>query len=257
MPEAIPLWFLATTTPMAASLSVWFGYWLARRRRLSFEHEPSLSPLLQAMLGLFAFMLAFTFGMAESHFQLRKELVLEEANDVGTTFLQAGFVAEPHRTEIRQLLADYVDKRLEALGHPEKIQQTIGEANTLLDRLWAQALLIGAQDTRSVVNGLFISSLNNLMDTSAKRDKARLRTRISPIHWTALLIIMVLSMATMGYHTGLSGTRVFFVYFSVIMAFSVVMYLIGDLDLPQEGITNVSQQDMIDLSRQLSSPKAW
>lgn len=256
LPEVIPLWLLAFLTPVVASLSVWFGYRLAMRRRLSFGQEPSVSALVQATLGLLAFMLAFTFGMAESHFQVRKELVLEEANAVGTTYLRAGFIAEPQRTKIRRLLTDYAGMRVVAKGHPEVIEEAIATGNALLEQLWAEALIVGAKESTSVLNGLFISSLNDVIDIGAKRVKARLRTRISPVNWAALFIIIVLSMATMGYHTGLSGSRVIFVYFCVIVTFSVVMYLIGDLDLPQEGIINVSQQDMVDLYQQLSTQEA-
>jgi hypothetical protein len=64
------------------------------------------------MLGLLAFLLAFTFGMAASRFELRRELVLDEANAIGTAYLRAALVPEPHRTEIRTFLRDYVDSRL-------------------------------------------------------------------------------------------------------------------------------------------------
>jgi hypothetical protein len=64
---------------------------------------------MAASLGLLAFFLAFTFGMAGSRFDDRKKLVLEEANTIGTTYLRAELLPEPHRTEIQTLLREYID----------------------------------------------------------------------------------------------------------------------------------------------------
>lgn len=242
--DGIEFWFMATATPLVAVLAVEIGFRLGKRRGILLEKETSVSGLVQATLGLLAFMLAFTFGIAESHYQERKELVLAEANSVGTVFLRSGFIAEAQQNEIRVLLKEYVESRLDVRGHPNKIHQAIARSNQLLDQLWQHALTVGSEDTTSVVNALFISSLNDLIDTSAKRVKARLRARISPFIWTSLYILLILSMASMGYQTGLSGARLLYVYSSLIISFSVVMYLIYDLDQPQEGIINVSQQDM-------------
>jgi len=42
-----------------------------------------------AVLGMLALLLGFTFSMSTSRFEIRKQLVLEESNAIGTTFLRA------------------------------------------------------------------------------------------------------------------------------------------------------------------------
>ena len=68
------------------------------------------------MLGLLALMIAFTFSMALSRFDLRRDALLNEANVIGTTALRARLLPEPHRTETLKLLQEYVQIRLTSRG---------------------------------------------------------------------------------------------------------------------------------------------
>ena len=73
----------------------------------------NLTALESAMLGLLALMIAFTFSMALSRFDLRRDALLNEANVIGTTALRARLLPEPHRTETLKLLQEYLQIRLD------------------------------------------------------------------------------------------------------------------------------------------------
>jgi hypothetical protein len=60
------------------------------------------------MLGLMAFLLAFSIGIVIGQHNGRKAMVVTEANAVGTAYLRAGFLGEPDRTSSRDLLREYV-----------------------------------------------------------------------------------------------------------------------------------------------------
>ena len=83
--DALPLWAIFPITVALALLSVEFGYRFARyRQRMSGEEkEAAVGGMVGATLGLFAFMLAFTFGFASSRYQDRRQIVLSEANAIG------------------------------------------------------------------------------------------------------------------------------------------------------------------------------
>src|SRR4051812_49649249 len=66
-----------------------------------------------AILGLLGLLLGFTFSMAVSRYEARRELVLKEANTIGTTWLRAGLLPEAHREPVKELLRRFVDVRLE------------------------------------------------------------------------------------------------------------------------------------------------
>ena len=92
--EKIPLWGVFCLTVAMVLVSIWIGTFLGQRRRRKPDHEAeaSLGAIISATLGLLAFMLAFTFGIAAERFQTRRQLLLEEVNAIGTTYLRAGLL---------------------------------------------------------------------------------------------------------------------------------------------------------------------
>lgn len=94
--DVIPLWGLLCLTVGLVLAAVEVGFRIGRWRGQRSEHEQEtpVGAIVAAILGLLAFLLAFTFGMAASRYELRRELVLDEANAVGTTYLRAGMVPE-------------------------------------------------------------------------------------------------------------------------------------------------------------------
>src|SRR5499427_2024896 len=114
--DSLPLWGLFVVILLVVLLSVEFGYRLGkyRRSRSEQEKEAPVGTMVGATLGLLAFILAFTFGLAAARFDTRRQVLLEEANAIGTTYLRAGILPERGQ-EIRTLLRDYVAARLEAV----------------------------------------------------------------------------------------------------------------------------------------------
>jgi hypothetical protein len=201
--------------------------------------------MVGATLGLLAFLLAFTFGLASSRFDTRKEFVLDEANAIGTCYLRAGTLPEGNQ-EIRALLREYVDVRLQSLRSGELWRGMRG-SEELHNRLWAQAEAVAKKNSGSMVVGLFVQSLNEVIDLHAKRVWAAFYNRIPGSIWIALYSVAVLALGAMGYHGGLAGTSRSLAILAVAFTFSLVMWLIADLDRPHEGSLIVSQQPLIDL----------
>ena len=251
----IPLWALYALTIIISLLAVEAGFRLGRWRRLHSqrEHEAPVGSMVAAALGLLAFMLTFTFGIAASRFETRRHLVLDDANAIGTAFLRADFLTEPHRTEVKNLLRKYVAARVEPVLHPEDTEQAGARPQQLQDALWAQATAESREHPDSVVVGLFIQSLNEMIDVHGKRVAARFRSHVSVSNWLVLGIVAILAMVATGYHTGVSGPRSATVTVAIVFAFSVVLLLVADLDRPQEGLTSVSQQPMINLQNQMTA----
>ena len=75
--------------------------------------KSQLSSFQGAMMGLLALLLGFNFALAESRFEARRQLVVEESNAIGTTYLRSQMLSEPLRTEAARLLREYVEVRLE------------------------------------------------------------------------------------------------------------------------------------------------
>src|SRR4029450_7972437 len=93
---ALPLWGLFLAILILVLLSVEGGYRLGkyRRSRSEEEKEAPVGAMAGATLGLLAFILAFTFGLAAARFDTRRQLLLDEANAIGTAYLRAGMLPE-------------------------------------------------------------------------------------------------------------------------------------------------------------------
>jgi hypothetical protein len=246
----LPLWALFIAILLVVLLSGEVGYRVGKYRSgHTPEKESPVGEMVAAALGLLAFILAFTFGLAATRFDERRQVLLDEANAIGTTYLRTGMLPEG-REEIRSLLRDYVDVRLEAVK-PGKVAEGIRQSENILNRLWALAVPIAEKNPNSIIVGLFVQTLNDTIDLRAKRLKADVRNRIPHAIWTALYGISILAFGAMGYHSGLTGTIRSLVILPVAFTFAVVIGLIAELDRPQEGMLTVSQQAMIDLRQSM------
>ena len=253
--DAVPLWGLCMAILLLVLLAIEGGYRLGkyRRSRSEQEKEAPVGAMVGATLGLLAFMLAFTFGLAAARFDTRRQLLLDEANAIGTTYLRAGMLPN-QREDIRALLRDYVDVRLEAV-RSGNVTEGIRRSEHLHDQLWAQAVAVGENNPTSIVVGLFVQSLNEVIDLHANRVTAVLTSRIPGAIWVALCTVAVLALAAMGYHAGLAGTSRSLAELAVACTFSAVIVLIADLDRPHEGALTVSQQALIDLRQSMHVPR--
>ena len=249
--DRFPLWSLLPITIGIALLSVETGRRLAhyRSQRSAEEKEAPVGGMVGGTLGLLAFMLAFTFGLASTRFEARRQILLTEANAIGTCYLRAALLAEPMRTEAQNLLREYVDVRLEAV-QPGKLEQGMAKSEEVQKRLWGVAVTT-AEKERSAITSLFIQSLNQVIDVHATRLMAGVRSRVPGIIWIVLYMLLILVMVMLGYQSGLAKSRRSIAVLALIIGFSSVFYLIADLDRPGQGMLQTSQEAMTDLRRNM------
>ncbi len=257
--DQISLWGVFLLTVVVVLLSIGVGTFMGSRRRRKPDHEAEapLGTISGATLGLLAFMLAFTFGIAAELFQTRRQLLLNEVNAISTTYLRAGLLLEPHQSQIRELLRQYVDVRVnlskEKSPQPmEKLREALLRSESLQDQMWSHAVAIAKADRSSEIDALFISSLNETIDLHTSRVTV-FRYRIPPVLWYVLYFITVLSMVTVGYHAGLSGKSSLKMGLVLALTFATVILLIADLDRVAEGRLGVSQQPMFELQKKMQT----
>src|SRR4051794_24882269 len=210
--------------------------------------------MVAAVLSLLAFMLAYTFGMASTRFDARKQAVLEEAHAIRSSFLRARLLPEPQATRVAGLLQEYVDVRIRGVQEGN-VAEAVARSEELLDRIWAEAVKAAEQNPRSIMTGLFIQSLNDMIEMHARRVQVGTRSRIPITIWAGLFTLLLLGMAALGYQSGLSETRRSPAMLGMIAAFAGVLFLIMDLDRSYEGFLRVSQQALIDVQKSMQAGK--
>ena len=250
--DIIPVWglFVMTIAFVFAVVEAGFRLGEVKRRRTEDVKEAAVGSMVGATLGLLAFMLAFTFSMAATRHDTRRGLVFEEATALQTAYLRADLFPQPHRAKIRSLLREYVEIRFKWSG-PQELQHAIARSENIQQRLWSEAVALGEKNPESVVVGLFITKLNEVFELHTKRVRAGLKSRIPVVILAVLFFVTSLATISMGYLAGIAGKRTNLVSIALVLAFSSVIYLIIDLDRPQEGLLKVSQQPLQELRQKM------
>lgn len=212
------------------------------------EKSPVLA-ISGAIFGLFALLLGFTFSMSLSRFDQRKQLVLQEANAIGTTYLRSQLLPEGDRTAVGALLRSYVDARLDFFNLRDDQAQfngVIERTEKLQDELWSHVSVVVGKDDRPVTTGLFIQSLNEVIDLHSERVHA-MRNHVPESVLFLLLAVAVMSALLVGYGCGFAKRRHIFSTSIMALLIGTVILVIIDLDRPHRGVIRVDQASMIQL----------
>ena len=225
-----------------------FGFRMGLRASATSDEfvRDHVSLLQGSVLGLLALLLGFTFAMAVERYDLRKALVLEEANAIGTTALRAAHLPPPHDEQARLLLHQYVSARLEFYASGldvERLARAQDSAAELQKKLWALTVTLAQEQPRSVPVGLFIETLNDLIDDSEKRTAA-LDNRVPGAVIVLLFAVAGVAMSLIAYHCGLAGHRRLGLNALFALLIAVVITIILDIDRPRSGLVHVSQGSM-------------
>ena len=247
--DGIPIWVICPGLLLLFVGAVEGGYILGQRRQRRTEYvdegrSAQAGIVLGALLGLAGFLLAFTYSMAGSQFDSRRQLVIDDVNAIGTAFLRTHQLPEPQRTASRKLFLDYVTKRdtlfaearEERLAHAEEVQQ----------RLWAEATAV-ALEAPTPVTSIYIQSLNEMIDLHGKRVYVESWVRIPDMVFATLILLSFLMMILTGYLLGLRERRYGFPTVVMIFTYATVFLLVIDLDRPVQGLFHVDQAPMAEL----------
>ena len=223
--------------------------------RASGQVARNVSTLESAMLGLLALIIGFTFAMALSRFEARRNAVLNEANSIETAALRARLLPEPHRTQALQALREYVTIRLDVVNSSESysaLNAIVVRSNALQETLWQQAMAVAQNEKTPVPTGMFIQSLNDMIDNQGKR-LAALRNTVPNIVMLILFGVASTAGAFAGYASALDERRKRLPVYLIGLLVWTIILLILDLDRPIAGFVRVSQQPMIDAATRIST----
>jgi hypothetical protein len=202
-----------------------------------------------AVLGLLGLLLGFTFAMAVGRYEARRDLVLREANAIGTAWLRADFLPSPQRGEIKAILRDYTAHRLATVAAAAKDPQRFAAARREVAgfhaRLWEGGRSAVAASP-SPVTATLIMSLNEVIDLDASRMAAG-RNHVPGAVWLLLLLVAGCGSWASGYGSGAGGPRSTFSQAVFPLLIAVVITLIADIDRPQRGLIGVSQLPLEEL----------
>ena len=211
---------------------------------------------------MLAFMLAFSFSMAQMHFEERTRAYMLEVSAIDSAFRGADLIGKQAEEDAKALLRHFTQLRLEitqAARHADReaVIEMIRESERIHDLLWsiAESSMEGAGKGED--SSLFAQSILAMIDAHDARLQAALFNRISPVIWLTLVAMSLLSMVVMGYQAGLTGTRSSLATWTLAITFSAVMTLVTDLDRPNMTLFEMNQDLMIEMANRMSGGDLW
>lgn len=262
--DLIPIWVLLLGTILVMVLFIEFGFMLGKKAQVNAKKAQTsqVRAIMGAGLGLLAFMLAFTFSTAQSHFEARVQSLAEEARIARNAFMQADLLTEPRRSQAKVLLKDYIQlrsdgRKLTGPGVKEKLNELLRVSENIQAQLWSVAIQRhqqnGKKEADSKENDLFMVSILALSDIHFTRLHSAVMNRIPFTIWITLYLMAILSMVIMGYQAGLTDRRSPVATITLAIAFSAVIILITDLDRPIMSFFEINRQLLVDLNEYMEA----
>jgi hypothetical protein len=238
---------------LAIEIGYQFGLWARKRRKE--ETESSVASITDYVIGLLAFILAFTFGIVTERYETRKSLVREEANLIRTAFHRADFLPDSEQVTTKLLLIEYTRLKIDAVHSKDmdKIHQAMTRGEQILDTIWDNAVTHAYRDMNSDVAAMYIESINDVENIGASRVVVGLHTRLPQGLWEFMLSLILLGMVAIGYKTAISGSRRSWMSLILAVSFGLVIILIEVLDRSHNHLMPVSQYPLEHLLKYLES----
>ena len=240
-----------------AGVAMAIGFRVAGRRLAANPDAPTdIGGIEGVVYGLFGLLLAFTFAFVVDRAEVRRELVVEEANAIEVSFLRSAVAPSPERAALEQLHRRYLAARVayvEAGGKADRAR-ALEEADTLQGELWSKAVSVALSSPLSPLYPLLLAAQNDMFDVRNRRTGS-LHARLPDAVVLFLLATTVLTALVVGYSLGLRRAwhPTLSVAFAMLMA--VVLYLILDIDRPFRGLIRTPGAAMVSLAERIGATR--
>jgi hypothetical protein len=232
-------------------LSVKLGIFL-RQRMPDFDQDAreDFTVVQGATLTLLGLIIGFSFSMAISRYDQRKNYEEEEANAIGTEFLRVEMLPAAETAKIQQLLKRYLDQRIafykarSASGLEQINRNTAG----LQAELWS-VVRDAAKAQPTALSALAVSGMNDVLNSQGYT-QAAWWNQIPPAAWMMMVAIAVFGTLLIG--IGVHRANVFLTV-ALPLVISIAFFLIADLDSPRRGLIRTQPQNLISLSDSLKA----
>lgn len=226
------------------------------RTRGDTTHQ-SVGTVQATLLGLVGLVLAFGLTMAVGRYDNRRAIVVQEANNIGTTYLRAQMLAEPSRTRSLELLRQYADVAVDLADQvpgSERFNDDATRMDELQQALWSAAGDAVAADPTGTAPRLYVESLNAMIDSHTERVTS-LSNRVPgtvvllQVLGSAIAIgVLALYLALLG-----RGLATSLVAAGVVI---LIVFISLDLDRPHRGLITVPDSALVAVRDSMDEPPA-
>jgi hypothetical protein len=242
--------YLSVVSLLILWMTAHVGALLRLRWALRDDLRDDFSVVQAACLTTLGLLIGFSFSMAISRYDLRKDLEEAEANAIGTEYLRADLLPAPQAAVVRGQLRNYVGLRIAFFKSRDeyKLRQITADTAQLQSQMWSAAHPAAlAQPTAVVV--LAVSGMNDVLNSEGFSQAAWLN-RIPAAAWALVLAVAVCGNLLVGYgqRSAKASPGLLLVLPLVV---SISFLLIADIDTPRRGFIHVVPENLVRLSEGL------
>jgi hypothetical protein len=198
-----------------------------------------------AVFALLGLLLAFTFSGALSRFDERRQLIVDEANAIGTAYLRIDLLPAAVQPELRDGMRRYLDARLaayRAVPDMQKVEAELARAGAIQQELWSRAVQAGAASQPATM--LLLPALNEVFDIATTRTMAA-RMHPPPVVFVLLFTFALLGALLAGNAMAAVGGRHWLHSATLAFALAGAVYVILDMEYPRVGFIRVDAFDQV------------
>jgi uncharacterized membrane protein len=232
------------------ALSAKFGALYRKRRSPEEGVGEDFGIVVGATLTLLALIIGFTFSMALTRYDQRKNYEEAEANAIGTEYVRADLLPAADAEKMRALLRNYLDQRIlfYQSRSVQQIRQIDARTAKLQAGLWSVVLAPAATQPTPPI-ALVVSGMNDVLNSQGYT-QAAWWNRIPGAAWIFMTIMAICANTLVGYgaKNAPNKSRLLWVLPLVV---SIAFLLIADIDSPRSGVIRVTPQNLLSLSESL------
>ena len=241
---------LAVVSLLAMWLAGRIGSYI-REKRMAKRGEPSsdFNLAVTATLTLLGLIIGFSFSMAMSRYDQRKNYEEAEANAIGTEYVRVDVLPAADALKIKSLLAAYTDLRIAFYQSRNwnELQRINADTAQMQDQLW-RTVEVPASAQPTPVSALTLAGMNDVLNSQGYT-QAAWWYRIPTEAWILMIAIALYANLLMGF--GAQGPRTNTLLLVLPLLVGISFLLVADIDSPRGGLVRVHPVNLIALSKSL------
>jgi hypothetical protein len=200
-----------------------------------------------AVFGLLGLLIAFTFSGAAARFDGRRDLVVEEANAIGTAWLRLDLLPAAAQPALRDLFRRYLDARIEvyrSVPDLDAVNRALARSVALQGEIWTRAVAGCQSPGGQPAIVVLLPALNQMIDITTTRTMAA-RMHPPKVIFVLLIALGLVSAMFAGYGSALGKQRHWLRAVGFAAVIAVTVYVILDLEYPRLGLIRVDAADQV------------
>lgn len=218
------------------------------RSRLQDDVSPDVSgAVIAALFAILGLLIAFTFTGAYSRLDMRRQLMIQEANAIGTAYLRLDLLSVSAQTPLREKFREYAEARSvshEKIQDDQALKHEVARANALQKQIWDLVIESSKDQEYQSVRILLLPALNEMIDFVNHRTMAI--QAHTPLHIYFMMCVIALACSGLtGYRAGNFKRPGNLYNIMLALITSCILYIIFDIESPSGGLINLEADNQV------------